>query len=286
MWTALFQIISNNLLRIGVTYSLMLLEFIIYAITPYLIGVAIDSLLYANGTGFLIFIISSITACLIGTIRRMVDTRTFSVIWVRRATNSILTMIKSGVSSSSVISRGHLQTTYGDFLEYTMPTIISAFIDVVAAIIILWMIIPVITCYVSFCVIALCLVQVLLSRKLMTLDRQKQSVVEESDAAIMGRDGKRIVTAYDKIPHLLIRRSDLEAFGWALTDIMSVSFSAVAIYYLTTNNHSVGDVISTVTYCRQVFFKTNFISFLLTHLRQMKLSEELCDVSTYDPSQA
>lgn len=253
----------------------MILEFIIYAMQPYLIGMAVDALLDDRPAEFYGFIAFSSIACIIGLMRRMVDTRTFSYIWERRAVASINGMIRSGVTPSSIISRGHLQTTYGDFLEYTMPTIVSATIDVITSVIMLWIVIPHITAVAIPCLAMLLFIQIKASQTFMHLDRQRQHASEACDRSIVNCDTDSVERSYAIVPIIMIRRSDLEAAIWTVSDILSITISAFMIIALTTEKHSVGDIISSVTYCRQMFFKANFINFLLSHLRQMKLSEEL-----------
>lgn len=242
---------------------------------PYLIGMAVDALLGNHPAGFYWFVAFSGTACVIGLMRRMVDTRTFSYIWERRAVASINNMIKNGVAPSSIISRGHLQTTYGDFLEYTMPTIVSATIDVITSVVMLWLIIPHITAVTIPCMAMLFYIQIKASQAFMHLDRQRQQASEACDSSIVNCDTDNVVRSYAVVPEIMIKRSDLEAVIWAFSDVLSLVVSAFMIMALTTEKHSVGDIISSVTYCRQMFFKANFLNFLLSHLRQMKLSEEL-----------
>jgi hypothetical protein len=275
MWSELKHILTANGIRILLTYSLMLIEFFICALYPLLIGIAIDSLLANRGYGFVLFLVSSVMVCILGVMRRMIDTRTFSYIWVTKAKHSIISMIRANIPSSSIISRGHLQTTYGDFLEYTIPTVVSAAIDVMTAAIILSTMLLYVT---TAAIMGVCLIvyaQVKISAYLMTLDRIRQQCAESCDKAVVERSEKSVIEAYDEVPRIMVKRSDIEAIGWAFSDLIAVIFSVIVIMECTSNQHSVGEIITAVAYIRQIFFKTSFISFLLSHMRQMKLSEEL-----------
>lgn len=275
MWYHMIQIWYKYPLSITFTYLLMCVEFTIEALSAFFLGLAVDSLINGNTHGFVLYCALSVATVTIAVSRRCVDTRTFMGIWRERMQSGIATMLKNNVRTPAIISRSHLLNVYGDFMEYTLPSIISAGIDIIVAWIMIWRVVPLMGYVILPFIISGLVIQKYVSDRMYAIETSKQKVSEQNDLSIIeGRiddlnDG--LITA----SKLVIERSDLEAFTWCLLDVMSIGCSGVLLIVLVGETHTTGDIISTLAYSRQVFFKTNFMNFLHAAIRQMKLSQSL-----------
>jgi len=60
------EILKENKLQIASIYSLLIIQYGLFAIMPYLLGKAIDDLLKKNSTGLVTLLIAEIAALLLG----------------------------------------------------------------------------------------------------------------------------------------------------------------------------------------------------------------------------
>lgn len=275
MWYHLIQIWCQYPISITCTYFLMCIEFTIEALSAFFLGMAVDSLLNKNTAGFITYCGLSVASVTIAVCRRCVDTRTFVSIWKQRTQLGISTMLKNNVKTPAIISRSHLLNVYGDFMEYTLPSIISAAIDILVAWIMIWRVVPIMG-YITLPLIVFgLLIQRYVSNKIYVIETAKQRVAEQNDLSIIESRIHDLNVGLETTSKLVIERSDLEAFNWCLIDVMSIVSSGTLLLMLVGETHTTGDIVSTLAYSRQLFFKTNFMNFLHSAIRQMKLSQEL-----------
>lgn len=268
------EIVYQNKWRIGFTYLLLVSEFVMFALIPFLMGKAIDSLLKNSFDNFYFYLSISIAAMFIGVFRRRFDTRTFVRIWHSKTYSAICYMIGRNVDSSKIISRAGLARTYGDFLEYTLPAIINAVIDLVIAIIMIWMVVPVTAYQVAVMVLLTFVVQYWFSIALRKIEIEEQKVRENNDAAIVQKDVDTILEGHKKLMKLMVRGSDIEASCWRLVELLGIIAEVMIVFALVQSEFTAGMIMSTVAYGHKVFEKTNFMNFLYSHIRQMQVAEK------------
>lgn len=271
----LFVIFTRHKYKIAFTYMLMLVEFILDSLMPLFLGRAVDALLSNTIVDFYVFIAVMVFSLFIGTARRRIDTRTFMCVYKDNMLSTIKKMLASYNDRAKIVSRTHLVRTYGDFMEYTLPTIISAIIEIIVSLLMLWWVIPMVSYWVAALVVMAIVVQKVVSDRMMIYERAWQEACENIDKSILENNYDAVTDYIGQALPNHVKRSDVEAFCWNIIDLMSIVTQIFVIYSLTANNHSTGAILSTVSYCRSVFAKTNFINFLFTHLRQFKLSEQL-----------
>lgn len=275
----LSSIFLRHKYKIVFTYSLMFCEFTLDALMPLLLGRAIDALLNKETFDFYLFIILGLSSIIIGVARRRIDTRTFINVFKDNALSSIEKMLAIHQDRAKIISRSHLIRTYGDFLEYTLPSIISSIIEICVSLFMLWYVIPTVSYFITGMIVCAIIMQKIVSDMMMKHERSWQEAAENIDRSILNGDFWEVKRWHDiGCPHH-IQRSDIEAFSWNALILMCVITEIVVIYTLTSEKHSAGSIVATVSYCRSVFNKTNFINFLFNHLRQMELSQQLINKS-------
>lgn len=133
----LFEIFNNNKKWLFVTHTILLVEFTLFALMPWLLGKAVDQLILGDWDTFWFYIGCCSVGVLIGTGRRLLDTRAFTKIWTKAAVKTIQRLIARDVSSPKIMSRRDLVRRYADFYEFTIPQTVSAVIDIIVALVII-----------------------------------------------------------------------------------------------------------------------------------------------------
>jgi len=218
--------------RILFTYTLLITEFVVFAMIPYFMGKAIDCLLVNNFSGFYWYLAISVGGFLSGFFRRRVDTRTFMRIWQIRTFDAIRSLIARGIESPRIISRANLARTYGDFLEYTLPSILNAVIEISIATVMLWLVVPTTTYFVFGLVVAAILLQYLFSIVLRKIEVLAQREREQIDRMIVQQNVEEIGLGYDNLRKFYIRASDLEATCWGVVHLLGVASVVLVVFAL------------------------------------------------------
>ena len=117
--------------RILFTFVLVALEALTGILFPLLIGIAVDGLLEDSFEGLLYLFIAGAAALILGSARRFYDTRIYSRIYSKITPEMIENEIKKGASVSRISARTSLLTEFVEFLENSMPQMITALISLV-----------------------------------------------------------------------------------------------------------------------------------------------------------
>ena len=84
--------------------------------------------------------------------------------------------------------------------------------------------------------------------------------------------------SYDVQNILDVKHSDLTAYNWGAVDIFTVGGSMCALLMLVnTDNVTVGQITSTVTYVNMLGFHFQIFPYLIQRIRKIKVSLEFLD---------
>ena len=117
--------------RILFTFVLVTLEALTGILFPLLIGIAINGLLEDSFDGILYLSIAGAAALIVGSARRFYDTRIYSGIYCKITPEMIENETNKDASVSRISARTGLLTEFVEFLENSMPEMITALISVV-----------------------------------------------------------------------------------------------------------------------------------------------------------
>src|SRR3569832_1991704 len=101
--------------QLSATYALFNLETVISLAQPYVLGIAINDLLVKRYTGLGVFAVQHIAFLLIGSARRLYDTRAFTRIYTQVASDVVLGQRDANVELSPVAARSSLSREFVDF---------------------------------------------------------------------------------------------------------------------------------------------------------------------------
>ena len=271
------EVFYSNKYWILFTYLLLLVEFSLFAVFPYIEGKTIDSLLKNNYQWFYVFITTSILTAVVGTTRRRVDTRVFQKVWSKKSLETINRLKNRNISNSVILSRIRWISTYGDFFEYTMPTAIRCVIEIIVSTIMIvsflnWM---------SSLIIVLAFVGLatsyLISFHVQTKKREYQETREQTDVDINNDIYSNLELSYDKMRKIQIRISDLEAFAWRWFECLHIVGSIITMMTIVKLHPTVGGILSAMIYTNKLFDNAMMMTTYFWHLKEIQMVDQMLE---------
>lgn len=125
-------------IQILFTFLLLSIESFLLVIIPFSIGKAIDTLQNDSYLGIYILMAVLFSILLISTSRRLYDTRVYSKIYTLLSTSVIKDQKRRTIDTSKILTRSNLIKELVDFFEHDLTEAYTAFIGVLAALIMLW----------------------------------------------------------------------------------------------------------------------------------------------------
>jgi hypothetical protein len=260
---------------IGLTYLVFAIEFTLFAMLPYLLGLAVDGMLEHRTGLFKTYVAVCGVGMLIGFGRRRMDTRVFANIWAGHTANAVERLLERDVEPSSIVSRSGYVRTYADFFEYSLPTIFSSLTNIVISVVMVWLaatvggiaalaatILAISICYHFAC-------------RIQAVDLEMQEVREGIDARIIQKDAQGVGVGYEEYRRLYIRHSDLDATNWGLMDFLSIGCEIVVMLAVVSNGHTVGTIMATLSYTTRIFQRIEFVSSFFNVWKQLEIADQL-----------
>ena len=131
------QLIARFRWRVGATVTLVLVEAGIELLFPLFIGIAINDLLEDSSRGVVMLAGLGVAALAVGSARRFFDTRAYTGIYEAIATELVSREQRRGTETSKIAARTTLAGEFVEFLEDSMPEIVTASIGTVGMLVII-----------------------------------------------------------------------------------------------------------------------------------------------------
>ena len=204
--------------QLVLTYTLFSIEMLGSLMRPYFLGEAVDGLLEGHYRGLFLLSGVHLTWLVVGTIRHMYDTRTFSAVYTTFVTRLLSQPTEDDdLSRRSALSTLARQVT--DFMEFDVNYLAEMFYNVIGSMIVLfiydrWV--------VAICVAVLVPVIVLgrvYGIKVTRLTHQQFDEIERQVDVIATRDEQLITQHYHTLRRWQIRISDLEAWNFGVLEV-------------------------------------------------------------------
>src|SRR5262245_37929158 len=132
--------------RLLITYALFNLENLLRLAQPWVLGLAINGLMHSSYVELIVLVVQHLAHLLVGTLRRMYDTRAFTSIYTELATGLVGDQRGRKVAVSRVAARSALSREFVEFLERHVPVLFRSSYSVVGALVFLglydWMLVP------------------------------------------------------------------------------------------------------------------------------------------------
>ena len=210
------------------TYILFSLEMLGGLLRPFFLGMAINDLLKGSYQGLMVLSIVHIFTLIIGTLRHMYDTRTYSAIYVSLVTKFLSRRIyKQDVSKLSAHST--LAREFVDFLEFDLVYVIEAGYNLFGSLILLFFYDSSVVLLCLSVLIPVVLISRVYGKRMMYLNKQKNDELEQQVDVISGGDKTTVNNHYNNLRKWQIKISDKEAMNFGFMEFLVMIVLGVSL---------------------------------------------------------
>lgn len=235
-----FQILRSLMMkhrgRLVVTYTLFSLEMLGGLMRFYFFGEAINDLIRGSYQGLVVLTLVHLAYLVIGTIRHMFDTRTYSAIYTSLVTNFLSRRYKKN-EVSRLTAHSTLAREFVDFLEHDLVYAIEAAYNIIGSLIILFFYDKTVVGICLAIMVPVVLISILYGKKMLSLNRLKNDELEKQVDIIATGNNARIRRHYNNLRKWQIRISDKEAWNFGFMEIMVLLVIAASLI-ISRNLHS------------------------------------------------
>ena len=223
------SLIKKHRYQLILTYILFSLEMLGSLMRPFFLGEAVNDLTHGSYHGLIVLSIVHISYTIIGTIRHMYDTRTYSAIY-----NSLVIKFLSRQVEKAQISKMSAHSTlareFVDFFEFDLVYVIEAMYNLFGSLILLY--------FYDHSVVLVCLgillpvswISYFYGRKMRRLNKMKNDELEKQVDIISSRDKTNMQQHYNNLRKWQIRISDQEAWNFGFMELMVMIVIAAALF--------------------------------------------------------
>jgi len=186
---------------------------------PYFLGVAVNDIINGSYRGLVVLSSVHLAWLIIGTVRHMYDTRTFSNIYTRLVT-SFLTNKHAIKDVSKLSAHSTLSRELVDFLESDFPYIIEAFYNILGSAIILYFYNSKVVWVCFAILIPVVIIAVSYGKKMSVLNKRKNDELEKQVSVIAMGNKAMINNHFSALRGWQIKISDKEAFNFGIIEFM------------------------------------------------------------------
>ena len=218
-----FEVLKKLMLKhryqLVLTYLLFALEMTGSLLRPFFLGMAINDLLKNSYDGLIYLSIVHLVYLIAGTIRHMLDTRTYSGIYTSLVTRFLSRRIHAS-EVSKLSAHSTLAKEFIDFLEFDLVYVFEAAFNIVGSILLLF--------FYDRAVVLLCLsillpvvaISYFYGKKMKRLNSLKNDELENQVNIISSANKPAMVRHYENLRSWQIRISDQEAWSFGLMEIL------------------------------------------------------------------
>jgi len=215
------RLLAKHRNQLILTYVLFSFEMLGALMRPFFLGMAVNDLIKGSYHGLILLCAVHIVWLVIGTIRHMYDTRTYSAIYT-----SLVTQFLSRRFGQSKVSKlsahSNLAREYVDFLEYDLVFVVEAIYNLFGSLILLF--------FYDASIVIVCLTMLLpvlyisyrYGEKMKRLNRMKNDELEKQVDIISSGSKGLICSHFNNLRKWQIRISDKEAWNFGLMEIIVI----------------------------------------------------------------
>lgn len=235
-----FQILRTLMMKhkyqLIVTYFLFSLEMLGSLLRFYFFGEAINDLLKGSYRGLIVLTVVHLSYLLIGTIRHMYDTRTYTAIYTSLVTK-FLSRRYNKIEVSKLSAHSTLAREFVDFLEHDLVYVIEAVYNIFGSLVILFFYDKTIVGICLAILVPVIIISMLYGKKMKRLNKNKNDELEKQVDIISTGNNSMIRNHYDNLRKWQVRISDKEAWNFGFMEIMVLLVIAISLI-VSKNMHS------------------------------------------------
>ena len=218
-----FEVLKKLMLKhryqLVLTYLLFALEMTGSLLRPFFLGMAINDLLKNSYDGLIYLSIVHLVYLIAGTIRHMLDTRTYSGIYTSLVTRFLSRRIHAS-EVSKLSAHSTLAKEFIDFLEFDLVYVFEAAFNILGSILLLFFYDPAVVLLCLSILLPVVAISYFYGKKMKRLNSLKNDELENQVNIISSANKPAMVRHYDNLRSWQIRISDQEAWSFGLMEIL------------------------------------------------------------------
>jgi len=224
------SLIKKHRYQLIFTYVLFSLEMAGSLLRPFFLGEAVNDLMHGSYHGLIILSVVHVAWLIIGTIRQMYDTRTYSSIYTSLVTKFLSRrhIQKSQISKMSAHST--LAREFVDFLEFDLVYVVEAFYNLFGSLLLLYFYNHEVVLVCFAILLPVSAISYFYGRKMKRLNRMKNDELEKQVDIISSGDKRNMHQHYNNLRKWQIRISDQEAWNFGFMELMVVVVIAASLF--------------------------------------------------------
>lgn len=255
--------------RIALTWLLLTVETVLFALIPLLIGRAIDGLLTGDPGSFVNLLAVMAVLLLVAIARRLWDTRAYGTV---RAELGRAQAARAGAAPVSVTNaRVTMGRELVDFLELTAPETATAVVQMLAAVIVLLSFSPILAGAAGGAAIVMTLIYWAFSGHFFRVNGDLNDVAEGQVTALNDGSPKAVAAHFLSLRRQEVRLSDIESLVYGLIFAVLIAMLAFNLWYAATRAEATpGEIFSIVTYSLEFLQASVALPYALQNLTRLQ----------------
>lgn len=225
--------------QLVLTYILFGLEMTGSLLRPFFLGMAINDLMKGSYQGLLLLSGVHLLYLVAGTIRHMLDTRTYSGIYTSLVTRFLSRRIHAS-EVSKLSAHSTLAKEFVDFLEFDLVYVFEAAFNIFGSLLLLFFYDPSVVLLCFSILLPVAAVSYFYGKKMKRLNTLKNDELEKQVDIIGAANKPAMVRHYNNLRSWQIRISDQEAWSFGIMEILVLVVIGAA---LLITHQSVGTTI-------------------------------------------
>ena len=235
-----FEILRSLILKhkyqLIITYTLFSVEMLGSLLRFYLFGAAINDLVRGSYQGLIVLTVVHFAYLIIGTLRHMYDTRTYTAIYTSLVTK-FLSRRFSQLKVSKLSAHSTLAREFVDFLEHDLVYVIEAGYNLLGSLIFLFFYDKMVVGICLSILIPVAIISFLYGKKMNQLNLMKNDELEKQVDIISTGNNHIIRQHYSNLRKWQIRISDKEAWNFGFMECMVMAVIGLSLL-LSAKIHS------------------------------------------------
>jgi ABC-type multidrug transport system fused ATPase/permease subunit len=218
-----FDVLKKLMLKhryqLVLTYLLFALEMTGALLRPFFLGMAINDLIKNSYDGLIYLSLVHLLYLIAGTIRHMLDTRTYSGIYTSLVTRFLSRRIHAS-EVSKLSAHSTLAKEFVDFLEFDLVYVFEAAFNIFGSILLLFFYDPAVVLLCLSILLPVVAISYFYGKKMKRLNSFKNDELENQVNIISSANKLAMVRHYENLRNWQIRISDQEAWSFGLMEIL------------------------------------------------------------------
>ncbi len=270
-----FQILRTLMMKhkyqLIITYFLFSLEMLGGLFRFYFFGEAINDIIQGSYQGLIVLAVVHFSYLLLGTIRHMYDTRTYTAIYTSLVTK-FLSRRYNRIEVSKLSAHSTLAREFVDFLEHDLVYVIEAAYNIFGSLIILFFYDKTIVGICLVIMVPVIIISLFYGKKMKRLNKNKNDELEKQVDIIANGDHREIRSHYSNLRKWQVRISDKEAWNFGFMEAMVllvVVFSLVVSKNMQSGTILAGSLFAIYSYILKFASGLDTIPYTLERLSSL-----------------